>query len=148
MCDCKDTPKIGTSLEIASAGVSDRIGARLTNDAARALMRYCSANRCNQSEALRRALVQLGKASGDPQAKLDAVAQALGLDPAKTLPADLLKAIQDLIDSAAPSEDPTGGAAQAAPVTTLSKSELAGIKRKGLTAEQYLAKKNAATRRV
>src|SRR5687767_2279931 len=80
-CTCQTPVTPGSTLDIATRGVSHVIGARIDQGTARAIVQYCSRNRCTQSQALRAALQKLAKSSGDPDAQLASVREALGLEP-------------------------------------------------------------------
>ena len=80
-CQCNEPVESGTRLKQFSRAASQVLSGRVTNGMAKDLAHYCSANRCTQSSALRIALARLAKSTDDPEAQLNAVREALGLDP-------------------------------------------------------------------
>ena len=92
-------------LDRLASGVQDRIGARLDEHAARALVRYCSQNGVSQSEALRRALVQLSKTDPVDRQIADLIA-VLGLKP-NASSQEVIGAVTALLEP----EEPPGAAA-------------------------------------
>lgn len=104
-----------------------------------------------------RSLVTLAASPGKPEKALAAVAHALGLDASIASPDQLKQALEDLIQLVAPEPpggDDSGGAtgevADAPPPPApkgLSKTELAGIKRLGISAQEFRARKAGAAKR-
>jgi hypothetical protein len=146
-CTCKTHEK-PEHLSLPVRGLEHKIGARFTADEARQIIKYCAGNACSQSEAFRRAVALLARESGDPEAKLDAVAKALGLDPKAASPEALTAALDDLIARAFPIDAPagaTGGGADTPPPGSafrreLSKAERAYCAKHKLTPEQFAAR--------
>jgi hypothetical protein len=135
----------GSSLDLDTRRYRDVVGARLDHGQARALVRYCVANTCSQSEAIRRALIHLGArktrlvtaSKDDPEALLDAVAKAIGLDPAAVTPEELLARVRELVDSLpAP---PAAGGENAAPPAPAGPAITAAAAREDLRAATWVA---------
>ncbi len=129
-CTCKTHPRPGSALEVATRGASKRIGARLSTDAARALVNYCSSNDCTQSEGIRRALVVLAASTRSPEdQKLEALIEVLGLPPDADRSA-IVAAIDELIGGPATGQDALSGDAEpAANPVGLSAGELAAAEK-------------------
>lgn len=108
-CPCQTPP--GSPLHSAHVAGA-RVGARLDRETAIALTRYCSTNACNQSEAVRRALVVLAASTQSPEdQKLEALCEVLELPPDADRGA-IVAAIDDLINpdgAADPAADPMAG---------------------------------------
>jgi hypothetical protein len=157
-CECDAPPKINTSLEVATRGVSERIGARVSTGAAKALIRYCSTHGCSQSDALRVALAKL--AEDAPPSPIEMVADILGCEATASA---CIAALRELDPSAEPEEpevppapkkpanapptgNPLGGNAEPPPRKQLSAAVLAACARLGITPAEYERRKRSAVR--
>lgn len=109
-CGCGDLCAPGSSLEATSKQLSRVINARVSQGAAKALIKYCAANGCSQSTAIRVALAKLAKESGDPDAQLAAVASVFGLGKDAT-PDVVEAAFRALLTELRTPEDPLAGVA-------------------------------------
>lgn len=130
---------------------AERVGARLDSDTARALVKYCAANGCSTSTALRAAISKLGVS--DPDAQLAALLKLLKLPP-NAAANDVLDAVNSLLD---PGDDPAGGedggdgsTSEVAdpPPKKLTKAEQAYCKANNLTTTEFRARLATAAKRA
>jgi hypothetical protein len=137
MCECKFS-KEGHATKLARDGAA-RIGARLDPEASRALARLCSNGQCNTSEAIRRAIMTLAKADGDPSAKLADLIKVLAL-PANASAADVQAAVAAILGGTEPpapaDAGATGSGADQPPAAILSRGPEAVAKWNALRAQR------------
>lgn len=104
---------------------------------------------------LLRTIVMQSATPRDPSETLEKIAALLDLDPAIASPDDIQQALTDLLLVGQPSDDggdgSTGEVADQPPPAApkaLSRAEVAGIKRLGISVEEFRARKRAVVRRA